>query len=287
MLPDPATAYLGETLVVARHERRRCCKQRKTENDESMPGIRQLGYWRVGWLGVMALIAASSARADYYQCTDHAGTTYKVRQQIGEKYDGFFSSCELVAEAPVKEEGNAETTRNEWGALSDPSPSSMTIVMPPATTRVAKRRARNVRAAEPDSVTEKLIRSVADEYQLDPHLLKAIVHVESGFDAKAVSPKGALGLMQVMPATGARYGVKAPDILISNPAENLRAGARYLRDLSKLFENRLDLVLAAYNAGEGSVIRNQYRIPEFPETEAYVVSVQAAYKTYRMQSNLD
>src|ERR1044072_1400372 len=87
--------------------------------------------------------------------------------------------------------------------------------------------------------------------------------------------------MQVMPATGARYGVKAPDILISNPAENLRAGARYLRDLSKLFENRMDLVLAAYNAGEGSVIRNQYRILEVPETEAYVVSVQAAYKTYR------
>lgn len=230
---------------------------------------------RSGLLCAMLLAAASNAHADYYQCTDHAGTTYKVRQQIGQKYDAFFSSCERIAEAPVA----AEMPANNPASMSDPSPSSMMIVMPPA--RTAKRRARSVRRAAPDSETEQLIRSVADEYRLDPHLLKAIVHVESGFNARAVSPKGALGLMQVMPATGARYGVKVPAILINEPAENLRAGARYLRDLSRLFENRLDLVLAAYNAGEGSVIRNQYRIPAFPETEAYVVSVQAAYKTYR------
>lgn len=231
---------------------------------------KRLGFWRGGLLCAMALAAASSARADYYQCTDHAGTSYKVRQKIGDKYDGFFSSCVLVPEAAVEDIPVA---------LSDPSPSSMMIVMPPA--RAIRRKVRHVRRAEPDSATEQLIRSVANEFRLDPHLLKAIVHVESGFNSKAVSPKGALGLMQVMPATGARYGVNVPEILISDPAENLRAGARYLRDLTRLFENRLDLVLAAYNAGEGSVIRNQYQIPRYPETEAYVVSVQSAYKTYR------
>jgi len=224
---------------------------------------------RGGWLLGLALLAASTAaRADYYQCTDHAGTTYKVRQNVGQKYDGFFSQCVLVAEAPVPAE------------MSDPSPTSMTIVLPQHA-RPSKRKPRSVRRAAPDQATEQLIQNVADEFRLDPHLLKAIVHVESGFNARAVSPKGALGLMQVMPATGARYGVNVPEILINDPAENLRAGARYLKDLSRLFENRLDLVLAAYNAGEGSVIRNQYRIPSYPETEAYVVLVQDAYKTYR------
>jgi hypothetical protein len=213
---------------------------------------------------LFGLAAAEGARADYYQCTDHSGGTYKVRQQVGPKYDGFFSHCDLIVEEPVKE-------------ISDPSPSYMTIVMPASPLKKHVR----TRRVEPDSATEKLIRSVASEYHIDPHLLKAIVHVESGFNSQAVSPKGALGLMQVMPSTGARYGVARPAILISDPAQNLRTGARYLRDLSKLFSNRVDLVLAAYNAGEGSVIRNQYRIPSFPETEAYVDSVTQAYRTYR------
>lgn len=244
------------------------------ENNEEMQA-KQLKLLRRGMLCLLALAIGTEARADYYQCTDHAGTTYKVRQNISDKYDGFFSQCTLVAEEPAEPApvGSGEA------AMSDPSPQSMTIVLPPAR---MKRGARSLPRGKPDAATEKLIRSVAGEYQLDPHLLKAIVHVESGFNAKAVSPKGALGLMQVMPSTGARYGVERPATLINDPAENLRAGARYLRDLSRLFENRLDLVLAAYNAGEGSVIRNHYAIPSFPETEAYVVSVEQAYRTYRL-----
>jgi soluble lytic murein transglycosylase-like protein len=122
-----------------------------------------------------------------------------------------------------------------------------------------------------------MIARVAREQKLDPALLHAIVTVESAYNAHAKSPKGATGLMQLMPATAKRYGVT--DLL--NPLENLRAGARYLRDLLALFNDNLRLVLAAYNAGEGAVIRSGNRIPPYPETRAYVPRVLQHYENYR------
>lgn len=122
------------------------------------------------------------------------------------------------------------------------------------------------------------IRAAATESQLDPALVHAIIYVESRYDPAARSPKGALGLMQVMPDTGLRYGVTNPG---SSPEANLRAGTRYLRDLMKLFAGRLDLVLAAYNAGENAVIRSGWRIPPFRETRQYVPAVLAKYSEWR------
>ena len=114
---------------------------------------------------------------------------------------------------------------------------------------------------------------------LDPALVHALIFVESGHRQQAVSPKGAVGLMQLMPATASRYGVKAP---ATSHQDNLRAGTRYLRDLLDLFENRLDLALAAYNAGEGAVKRYGNRIPPFAETRSYVPSVMEKYKELRL-----
>lgn len=108
---------------------------------------------------------------------------------------------------------------------------------------------------------------------IEPRLLRAVVTVESGQDARAVSPKGAMGLSQLMPATAKRYGVADP----FDPAQNLQGGARYLRDLLKMFNGRLDLTLAGYNAGEGSVIKAGHRIPNFAETADYVPKVMAMY----------
>ena len=122
-----------------------------------------------------------------------------------------------------------------------------------------------------------MIAKVAREQKIEPALLHAVVAVESAYNPQAVSPKGATGLMQLMPATAKQYGVT--DLL--NPVENLRAGARYLRALMAKFDNNMRLVLAAYNAGEGAVMRSGNAIPPYPETRAYVPRVLQHYESYQ------
>lgn len=111
--------------------------------------------------------------------------------------------------------------------------------------------------------------------QLDPLLVHAVIAVESRHNPAAKSPKGALGLMQLMPATAKRYGVDNP----WSPEDNIRAGTRYLRDLLSVFSGDLSLALAAYNAGEHAVIRHGYQIPPFAETRAYVPQVLKHYRS--------
>lgn len=122
------------------------------------------------------------------------------------------------------------------------------------------------------------IDSAARSVNLDPALLHAIIHVESRHQAQAVSPKGAMGLMQVMPDTGARFGVPRPDKSVE---ANLKAGSLYLRALMQQFDGRLDLVLAAYNAGEGAVLRHAMAIPPYEETRRYVPAVLGKYEEWR------
>lgn len=126
------------------------------------------------------------------------------------------------------------------------------------------------------------VQAAAERSEIDYELLQALIATESGFDIGAISPKGAVGLMQVMPATAERYGVSADAKRsvaqkLADPATNLRAGTRYLRYLQELFPGRLDLVLAAYNAGEGAVQRAGNQIPRFKETQNYVKTVLTLY----------
>ena len=121
-----------------------------------------------------------------------------------------------------------------------------------------------------------LIREAAAAYRLEPALLHAVISAESGYDILARSPKGALGLMQLMPDTARRFGVLDPD----NPADNLSGGARYLRWLLDLFSD-VSLALAAYNAGEGVVQRYGNTVPPYPETQSYVRRVLGFYRQYR------
>lgn len=116
---------------------------------------------------------------------------------------------------------------------------------------------------------DELIAQVARQYALDPLLMSAIVQTESAYRADAISEKGAQGLMQVIPATGRRFG----KISTTDPRENLEAGAAYLSWLMKHFEGRLDLALAGYNAGEGAVERYGNSIPPYDETKSYVRKV--------------
>lgn len=109
---------------------------------------------------------------------------------------------------------------------------------------------------------------------VDPELLHAVISVESGHNTRAVSPKGAAGLMQLMPDTARRYGVTDR----FDPDQNVMGGALYLRDLMLRFDNRLELVLAAYNAGEGAVERFGRVIPPYAETRRYVPKVIERYR---------
>ncbi len=112
---------------------------------------------------------------------------------------------------------------------------------------------------------------------LDPLLLHAIAHVESRHNAQAVSPAGARGVMQLMPATAQRFGVDRPERTLFDAGTNLNAGAAYLRTLRSRYGNDLRLMLAAYNAGEGAVDKHGRDVPPYPETQAYVRDVLAIY----------
>ncbi|AQV95044.1 lytic transglycosylase [Cupriavidus necator] len=140
----------------------------------------------------------------------------------------------------------------------------------------------NIKTVEP------LIHQIAGKQDVDPALVKAVMAVESGFNPAAVSPKGAIGLMQVIPDTGARFGVSADarrtvEQKLADPRTNITAGVRYLSWLMQLFPNNLELVLAAYNAGEGAVQRYNNRIPPYPETQQYVSTVLQFYRLYQPQ----
>ena len=121
------------------------------------------------------------------------------------------------------------------------------------------------------------IQAAAQAANLDPLLLHAVISAESGYDALARSPRGARGLMQLMPDTARRYGVRNP----LDPEQNIYGGAAYLRDLLTLFGNDLKLALAAYNAGEGSVLEYGNRIPPYRETTRYVPKVLSYYQRYK------
>lgn len=121
---------------------------------------------------------------------------------------------------------------------------------------------------------DRLIRINGSKYNVDPYLIFLVMEQESHFNTHAVSPKGARGLMQLMPGTAARFGVRRSH----DPAQNISGGTRYLRELLNRFNNRVDLVLASYNAGEGAVAKFGNRVPPYRETRNYVKKISYRYK---------
>ena len=133
------------------------------------------------------------------------------------------------------------------------------------------------------------MREASRAHNVDYELLQALIATESGFDASAVSPKGAVGLMQVMPATAQRYGVSGDtrnpvEKKLTDPRTNIGAGTRYLSYLLGLFPGNLELALAAYNAGEGAVQRAGNRVPNYRETQNYVKTVMQLYSMLKPPS---
>jgi len=209
------------------------------------------------------MLAATSAlgaismpcAADIWGYVDERGVAHLSDYQVNERYLLF------------KKEG----ARPPMEAFVPPP----IFVPPPPVAGAPTGRLMQVSAAMRASIAP-LIARVAREHDLDASLLHAIVTVESGYDPQAKSPAGAVGLMQLIPETAERFGVKN----ITDPLDNLRGGARYLRFLLAMFKNNLELVLAAYNAGEGAVAQAGYKIPNYAETKAYVPNVLTQYQHY-------
>lgn len=131
--------------------------------------------------------------------------------------------------------------------------------------------------APPRSRYDGIIDSAARAFGLDGALLHAVIAVESGYNVLARSPRGAAGLMQLMPDTARDFGTAD----VFDPAQNVNGGARYLRYLLDKYDNQLDIVLAAYNAGEKALLKYGRKIPPFKETLRYVDQVQSRYRSNR------
>jgi hypothetical protein len=119
-----------------------------------------------------------------------------------------------------------------------------------------------------------LIKQNGNKYGVDPYLVFLVMEQESHFNTRVVSPKGARGLMQLMPGTSARFGVRHPH----DPAQNISGGTRFLKQLLDRFNNRVDLVLASYNAGEGAVLKYGHKVPPYRETREYVKRISYRYR---------
>ena len=129
---------------------------------------------------------------------------------------------------------------------------------------------------------EAVIQKMAERYKVEPALIKAVIKAESNFDPSALSRKGAIGLMQLMPATALNLNVSNP----YNPHQNIEGGTKYLRNLTGLFGSDLKLVIAAYNAGENAVIKYGRNIPPYKETRDYVKRVTTYLASYRKEATI-
>ena len=208
-------------------------------------------------LGLALLgLSAAPCSADIYRFVDDNGVTHFSDVRLDARYELFMKTRPPVAEtAPV--------------AAHEAVQAASLVVSVPATPSFRPTKV-NARFAD-------MVAKVAQEQKIDPALMHAVITVESAYNPRARSRKGATGLMQIMPDTGKRYGVT--DLL--NPLKNLTAGAKYLKDLLAMFGNDMRLAVAAYNAGEGAVMRNGNNIPPYKETQAYVPRVLQYYESYR------
>jgi soluble lytic murein transglycosylase-like protein len=225
--------------------------------------------------GALLAAAAAPARAAW-DCADVFGSHYVVAARFGESADVRCSPLEdAAAPPPAASQADPVLMASSTPPVEKASGNGELVLAAatpgPGEWRLGERR----RQIDP------LIEATAAEFGLDADLLRAVVQIESRFNPNAVSPRGAIGLMQVMPATAASLGLASPKETLLDPRANLRTGARYLQRLSLQFAGAIELVLAAYNAGENSVLRNGWALPPYPETQAYVRDVLEVYHGLR------
>ena len=220
------------------------------------------------------LLWAGAAQAQIWAYIDDRGVAHFSNARLDDRYELF------VQGGSVLEINSSPPDAPQAPQQPRPEPASVS----PAQSRLMHYLTQSPRY----KAVQHLLKDAAQTHRLEPELLQALIAAESGFDAQAVSPKGAVGLMQLMAPTAARYGVKSDRRSsiaqkLTDPAVNLSAGTRYLRDLMAMFPGRLDLALAAYNAGEGAVQRAGNKIPNYPETQNYVKTVLQLYAFLKPQ----
>ncbi|HEY9109055.1 MAG TPA: lytic transglycosylase domain-containing protein [Roseateles sp.] len=220
--------------------------------------------WRAAWLA--ALLPGASDAAVRYRCEMLDGSERVAMQDLSTRFSGAVRQCTAF---DVQEPAATAPALPLDGRLPG-LPDSLT----PRFASFTPRTTAPLELGAPH--LQRLVTSASRRYGLDPRLVGALVHVESAYQSQARSPKGALGLMQIMPATGERYGVDTPRDLL-DPATNIDVGTRYLHDLHQMFDGNIELVLAAYNAGEGAVKRHGNRIPPYRETQDYVRKILRLY----------
>ncbi len=217
-------------------------------------------------LRLLAAVFGTAARADLWGYVDETGRSHMSTEKLDDHYKLFFKGSVRVnapvapAAAPALDAKAQATLRN--------TPLFQRMTNQPNLRRF-----------------EGLIQQFATQHKVDPALVKAVIAVESAFQPDAVSPKGAMGLMQIIPETGARYGVAADKKRsaaqkLLDPAINLRVGTLHLSNLLALFPGHLELALAAYNAGENAVQRYDNKVPPYPETREYVKLVRQFYSLF-------
>ena len=220
-------------------------------------------------LATVALLAAP-ARADVWGYVDAKDVAHFSSERLDERYELFFRGNESFAAGKGEKETTGLAAKNAAidtfvrGAYTPPRLLAYFDVSP------------NYKAVK------HLLKDASVTHGIDYELLQALIATESGFDTYAVSPKGAVGLMQLIPPTAERYGVRADktqpvEKKLTDPKTNIRAGSSYLSDLIKMFPGQLELAVAAYNAGEGAVQRAGNKIPNYPETKNYVKTVMQLY----------
>jgi soluble lytic murein transglycosylase-like protein len=225
------------------------------------------------WLGLsFPLLWPGAAWADLWAYVDPQGVTRFASEQVDDRYELFLrSSAAYRAVLPGQKQPLA------------PAEASLSLPRAVAVPSSAGRLAAYFDVSPGYKSVRHHIVAAAQQHDVDHELIKAIIATESGFDASAVSPKGAVGLMQLMPPTAERFGVvplgsRTVGDRLNDPSINIQAGTRYLRYLLNLFPGEIELVLAAYNAGEGAVKRAGNRVPEFRETRNYVQTVLQIYR---------
>ena len=228
---------------------------------------RPFGSLRPFFLGMVLLFLNNLAHADIWGYVDERGTAHFAAEQVDARYTLFFRG-----------EGEFDSRKG----LQAPAAAPAAVPLTGAASRLAALIDNSPAYRQHSAV----LREASSLHGVDYALLRALVAAESGFDPQAVSPKGAVGLMQLMPDTARRYGVRddkkaTVEKKLTDPRTNTQAGTRYLRYLLDLFPGQLELAIAAYNAGEGAVQRAGNRIPLYKETQNYVRTVMQLYAALR------
>ena len=214
-------------------------------------------------LAVALMFSPVFARADVWGYVDERGVAHFANEKLDDRYEVFYKGGESF-----------DTSKTP----SPPGENARQLSVPSVPARL-----QTFFDVSPNyKAIRHHIKDAAHTFKVDYELLQALIAAESGFDVAAVSPKGAIGLMQLMPDTARRYGVDgdkkmAIEKKLVDPKINVKTGTRYLRDLINMFPGRLDLALASYNAGEGAVQRAGNKIPNYKETQNYVKTVMQLY----------